>query len=139
MVFRDEIDYSASSQYNTSGGFADVKQGKCGIATVAVKILRVAVKDDFEKIRRVSGLRSGRIPPTFFFQQFCKEVILWNSLSHPNVLKLVGVLATMDQARFTTVSEWMAHGNIMEYIRKHAANRLDLVGVSGFLARQFRL
>ena len=65
-------------------------------------------------------------------QQFCKEVILWNSLSHPNVLKLVGVLGGIDQYQFATVSEWMAHGNIMEYIRKKATNRLELVSTSNF-------
>ena len=65
-------------------------------------------------------------------QQFCKEVILWNSLSHPNVLKLVGVLGGIDQRQFATVSEWMAHGNIMEYIRKKATNRLELVSTSNF-------
>jgi len=26
------------------------------------------------------------------------------------------------------VSEWMAHGNIMQFIRNNHANRLDLVG-----------
>ena len=65
MVFKDEIDYSASGQYHTSGGFADVKQGKYGKGTVAVKIMRVAVRDNLEKIRSVSWLRSGQIPLTF--------------------------------------------------------------------------
>ena len=68
-------------------------------------------------------------------QQFCKEVILWNSLSHPNVLKLKGVVGDMEQYQFATVSEWMMHGNIMEYIRKNATNRLELVGVSAFRAQ----
>ena len=68
-------------------------------------------------------------------QQFCKEVILWNSLSHPNVLKFVGVLGGIDQYQFATVSEWMAHGNIMEYIKKNAANRLKFVGISSFRAQ----
>ena len=60
-------------------------------------------------------------------QQFCQEAIIWNSLSHPNVLKLVGVLGGIGGFRFTTVSEWMVHGNIMQYIRKQATNRLELV------------
>ena len=60
-------------------------------------------------------------------QQFCKEVVLWNTLSHPNVLKLVGVQGNMDKGQFTTVSEWMAHGNIMEYIGRNWVNRLELV------------
>ena len=76
-----------------------------------------------------------RIPLRPDSQQFCKEAILWNSLSHPNVLKLVGVLGDMEQYQFATVSEWMVHGNIMEYIRKNDTNRLELVGVSGFQVR----
>ena len=58
-------------------------------------------------------------------QRFCREFILWNSLSHPNVLKLVGVLGDIRWRQFATVSEWMAHGNIIEYIGKNATNRLD--------------
>ena len=66
------------------------------------------------------------------FQQFCKEVIIWKSLSHPNVLELVGVLDGFKDHEFTAVSEWMKHGNIMEYIRVHATNRLRLVRISRF-------
>ena len=33
----------------------------------------------------------------------------------------------MGKGQFTTVSEWMAHGNIMEYINQNPANRLELV------------
>jgi len=33
----------------------------------------------------------------------------------------------MNKGEFITVSEWMAHGNIMEYIRKNHVNRLELV------------
>jgi serine/threonine protein kinase len=61
------------------------------------------------------------------FQKFCKEVILWNTLSHPNVLKLAGVQGDMEKGQFITVSEWMAHGNIIEYIKNNHVNRLELV------------
>ena len=47
----------------------------------------------------------------------------------------MGVVGDMGQHQFATVSEWMIHGNIMEYIRKNATNRLELVGVSGFQVR----
>ena len=33
----------------------------------------------------------------------------------------------MDKGEFITVSEWMAHGNIMEFIKKNHVNRLELV------------
>ena len=64
---------------------------------------------------------------TFPPQRFCKEVVLWGTLSHPNVLKLAGVYGDMAKGQFTTVSEWMEHGNIMEYIDKNHTNRLELV------------
>jgi len=33
----------------------------------------------------------------------------------------------MEKGQFVTVSEWMSHGNIMEYIKKNSVNRLELV------------
>ena len=44
-------------------------------------------------------------------------------------MKLVGVVGDMEKYQFATVSEWMEHGNIMEYIRKNDTNRLELVGI----------
>ena len=62
-------------------------------------------------------------------QTFCKEVVTWRSLCHPNVLPLLGV--TMGEKLFEMVSEWMDNGNINEFIRVHMdANRFKLVGFS---------
>ena len=59
-------------------------------------------------------------------QTFCKEVITWKSLCHPNVLPLLGV--TMGKKLFAMVSEWMVNGNINEFIEaRRDANRLELV------------
>jgi hypothetical protein len=80
---------------------------------------------------------AGRDNAEIASQQFCKEVILWNSLSHPNVLKLVGVLGGFEKYRFATVSEWMVHGTIMKYIRTNATNRLELVCVFMFQGEGF--
>jgi serine/threonine-protein kinase TNNI3K len=120
-----------SDKILASGGFADVR---CGIYMghfVAVKTMRVAVLDDFTRIRKVSInniLSATRDAVSIIFlQRFCKEVVLWSTLSHPNVLKLVGVQGDMEKGQFTTVSEWMVHGNIMEYINNNHVNRLELV------------
>lgn len=51
-------------------------------------------------------------------------------MSHPNILKLTGVLGSVDTLNFSTVSEWMEHGTIVEYIKKSDSNRLELVGVT---------
>ena len=61
-------------------------------------------------------------------QGFCKEVVAWSALRHPNVLPLLG--ATMTGTRFAMVSEWMTDGNINEFVESHPdADRLGLVGV----------
>jgi serine/threonine protein kinase len=65
-------------------------------------------------------------------QQFCREVILWNTLSHPNILKLAGVQGDIGSGQFITISEWMKHGNVMEYIKRNHVNRLELVRYLAF-------
>jgi len=42
-------------------------------------------------------------------------------------LKLVGVQEDAEKRQFVTVSKWMVHGNVMEYIGKNSANRLELL------------
>ena len=49
-------------------------------------------------------------------------------MSHPNVLDLVGVPDTLEDGKFSTISEWMANGNIMAYVLVNAGNHLKLVG-----------
>jgi hypothetical protein len=52
----------------------------------------------------------------------------WKSLSHPNVLSLLGV--TMSGKHFAMVSEWMVNGSINEFVRiNRGANRFELVGL----------
>ena len=65
-------------------------------------------------------------------QRFYREVALWSTLSHKNILKLTGVQADAERGRFVTVSEWMTHGNVMDYIRGNGTNRLELVRGSTF-------
>ena len=53
----------------------------------------------------------------------------WKTLHHPNVLSLLGV--TMEERLFAMVSEWMANGNIVEFVEAHRdANRFELVGLT---------
>ena len=130
MIITDKIE--VDDKILANGGFADVRCGTYIGQLVAVKTIRVdvAALDDPRKIRKVSINRSfsttcGAVSATL--QQFCKEVVLWSTLAHPNVLKLVGVHGDMGKGQFSTVSEWMAHGNIMQFIKNNHTNRLDLV------------
>ncbi|KAF9785122.1 kinase-like domain-containing protein [Thelephora terrestris] len=106
-----ENDVKVQAGILASGGFADVRRGRYKGHFVAVKTLRVAMVDDVSKIRR----------------RFCREVVLWSTLSHPNVLKLEGVHGGMGEGQFSTISEWMNQGNIMQYIERNDVNRLELL------------
>jgi serine/threonine protein kinase len=53
----------------------------------------------------------------------------WNTLDHPNVLPLLGVM--MDDEQFVMVSEWMSNGNINQFTKTHKdANRFELVSLA---------
>ncbi|KAF9646790.1 kinase-like protein [Thelephora ganbajun] len=92
------------------GGFANVWKGQYQGREVAVKVLKVYMTSDFDKIMRV----------------FCKEAMAWKALCHPNVLPLLGV--TMGNRRFAMASEWMANGNINEFVKaRRNANRFELL------------
>ena len=140
MVITDEINISTSSQVYSPGVFAETRPGQYKGCTVAVRTLNVARAGNYGKVRTVSGediFRAGLNDTEVGSQQFCKEVILWNSLAHPNILQLTGVLGGIEQYQLATVSEWMEHGNIMDYIKKNATNRLKLVCISGSQGERF--
>jgi hypothetical protein len=55
--------------------------------------------------------------------------VTWKTLRHPNILPLIGVI--MSETQFAMVSDWMADGNINDFVKAHPdANRLELVSVS---------
>jgi len=76
-----------------------------------------------ERRRWPPGTRVSTILP----QKFHREVVLWSTLSHPNVLGLVGVQEDIGKRQLIAVSELMVHGEIMKYISENRANRLELV------------
>ena len=98
---------------------------------VAVKTTKLPVLKDLQRIRKVCI--NGIFTPSWdavsaiLLQRFYREVVLWSTLSHPNILGLVGVQEDMERGQFVTVSEWMEHGTIMEYIESNHINRLELV------------
>ena len=60
-------------------------------------------------------------------QAFCKECVVWMSLSHPNILQFAAVKINPDARRFSAISEMMKHGNVIHYIYGRKANRIRLV------------
>ena len=127
MIIADKIE--VEDVILASGGFSDVRRGKYRGHIVAVRTLRVTVlQGNVLNLRKVNANDIFSVTVlTAPLQQFCQEVVLWNTLSHPNVLKLAGVQGDMKIGQFITVSEWMKHGNIMDYIKDNHVNRLGLV------------
>ncbi|KAF9646821.1 kinase-like protein, partial [Thelephora ganbajun] len=102
--------YNRSDVPRYRGGYADVWKGAYQGCLVAAKVLRVYSTSNLDKIRR----------------RFCKEVMTWKTLNHPNVLLLLG--ATIDNNQLMMVFEWMTNGNINEFIKAHNdVNRFELL------------
>lgn len=105
-------DFSSSNDASRAeyfGGFANIFKSTYEGHTVAVKVIRVFTTN-------LNTILSG----------FCREVVAWKHLRHPNILPLIGV--TVSENRFAMVSEWMENGNINEFVRKDPeANRTVLL------------
>ena len=54
MVITDEINPPVYHQSLVTDGFTDIRRGRYEDRTVLVKIMRVSVGGDFEKIKKVS-------------------------------------------------------------------------------------
>lgn len=65
-------------------------------------------------------------------QKFCREVVIWKTLRHQNILPLLGV--TADDYQFAILSKWMASGSINNFIETHGdVNRFELVSSRSLL------
>ena len=64
-------------------------------------------------------------------QAFCKEVVIWKHLDHPNVLPFIGAMMVTEpgRERYEVLSEFMGNGDIRTFTRQNPdVNRLKLVG-----------
>ena len=124
-ILRSEFIRVGSAQ--DSGGFSEVSDGEYLGCTVAIKDLRIT-KGDFDKLFKVRSFNPARSRCSTSSQRFCREIICWKHLSHPNILPLLGVSVSKTPRRFRILSEWMPNGNLMAYTKSNPeANRLQLV------------
>ena len=121
------------------GGNGMVSTGKYNGQKVAIKALKFYQSDDPAKKRERTKVRYPVLVgyPGYadadhpIVQQFCKEVVIWKNLSHPNILPFIGAaLATEPNSeKYEIVSEFMKNGNIMRFMERNpGVNRLELVG-----------
>jgi len=110
-------DLSVDDAVFAKGGYGKVSKGTYQGALVAVKDI---------------GFEEGVQPDPVRFKALCREAIPWKDLSHPNVLKLLGVSPCMGQHPLRMVTPFMRNGNVMEYAKSNReANRPKLlVGIT---------
>jgi serine/threonine protein kinase len=109
------------------GGFSEVSDGEYLGYTVAIKDLKMN-EGNFDKVFKVRLTNPARTRFSTLNQRFCREIVGWKHLSHPNILPLLGVSVSTNPYRFRIISEWMPNGNVMLYTRSNPeANRLQLV------------
>ena len=112
-----------------SGGFGDVWEGIYNEKPVAIKVFRVYKDEDVQKVRKVTHpvFPISLTPVTNYRHQvFCKEVVMWKRISHPNIVPFLGVSEAL--APLSMVSEWMSNGNVRDFVGKNPdTSRLQLV------------
>jgi serine/threonine protein kinase len=111
------------------GGFGDVWEGRYGDKRVAIKALRIYKEGDVQKTRKVTHpafLIPLTPPANYHHQVFCKEVVMWRKISHPNIVPFLGLSEAL--VPLCMVSEWMPNGNVQDYVAKNPEiSRVQLV------------
>jgi hypothetical protein len=94
------------------GGFADIYEGVYLGRKVALKRLRPL---DQTQSREVA-------------EKFCREVINWHYLQHPNVLPFLGLEGENTSAilHIAMVSPWMDNGNMLQFIIRQDLQATEL-------------
>ena len=77
--------------------FGDVWEGIYNDNRVTIKTFRLYKESDLRKVRKVTHPVFQVILGTSFDsrnQRFCKEVVIWRRISHPNIVAFLGVSKT---------------------------------------------
>ncbi|KAG8946870.1 hypothetical protein FRC03_001244 [Tulasnella sp. 419] len=103
----------------TRGGYSDIYQGTLRTndreVEVAIKVLRVRGANDASDV-------AERL-----YKRFHREVLLWRTLQHPNIVPLLGYIVLSDESP-ALVSPWYTNGNVNDYLKLHKdANRCNMV------------
>jgi len=92
------------------GAYADVWRARYEGEHVARKVFRIAQNDDIFSVKKI----------------FCREVICWKRLCHPNVTRFLGV--EDDGSSLCMISQWMEYGTLSRYLKDYpTADRLGLI------------
>ena len=108
------------------GMYADIWKGKCDSRTVAIKIFRSSRSRDSVAIRKVLHTSQNKsLVLTTSFKRIFEQAVTRKQLSHVNIVPFLGISNTSPPCM---ISEWMIHGQLVEYLSLNPdADRLLLV------------
>ncbi|KAG8955753.1 hypothetical protein FRC04_007744 [Tulasnella sp. 424] len=89
--------------------------------TVAVKQLRIAQAEGVRRLEAIVSFLSNLhlfIDAHWSDKRLARELKIWAKAKHPNILALLGFYFENDYLYAHFVSEYMANGNVKEYINK---------------------
>ncbi|KAL5500984.1 hypothetical protein ACEPAH_9371 [Sanghuangporus vaninii] len=96
------------------GGFADVWKGEYEGRPVALKILRIYLFPDKEKVQREIG----------------REALVWRRLNHPNVLSFLGIFRDESEPpQLALVSDWMEKGSLDGYLSENPSTERSMLAL----------
>ena len=96
-----------------AGGAGDVYKATCFGEEVALKAFRFPLPSSATTLTSLTSAENRA-------ESFLSELVLWQRLSHPNVLPFYGVhfLDTTVETRFCLVCPWMENGNVVEFLAR---------------------
>ncbi|KAG8916689.1 hypothetical protein FRC03_009302 [Tulasnella sp. 419] len=92
----------------TVGGFSDISRG---VLEKNGREIDVAIKH-----LRIKGIAYTEDARERLWKHFYREIFLWRTLNHPNVVPLLGFMTDTSPA---LISPWYPNGNLNHYITTH--------------------
>ncbi|KAJ7239976.1 kinase-like domain-containing protein [Mycena haematopus] len=95
-----------------AGGFGDIYRATHSRKTVALKHMRHFIQSSDPEIRDIR-------------LKLCREALVWKDLHHPHILPFLGIDRDTFPAALCSVSPWMEHGTVLNYLQVHGRGDVD--------------
>ncbi|KAF8351893.1 kinase-like domain-containing protein, partial [Amanita rubescens] len=102
------------------GGFGCVFEGEYQGTRVALKVLYKVRRDDVRMIV-LSAMTNANLS---CLQDFCREALVWRSLSHPYIMPLLGIYE--EQSLYFLVSPYMENGTLADWRNNQNPSTTDI-------------
>lgn len=103
------------------GGYGEVYKGLLHHTQIAVKVLKVYQDSDLAQlVKVVFGTCYSSASSKYNIQDFSTEAVLWQQLSHPNILPFYGIYRLDNSSpNLCLTSPWMENGNAVDFLKRY--------------------